>query len=184
MDGMVRRLEQNMGADAMRAATGRDHEQWRDLLTEAGAMDWDHPSTARWLVEQHGVDGWWAQGITVDFEQARKGRLPGQQKDGTFSASITRTIPGSRLAALQAVAAIVTEAHGEPHGQNLAASIPVIRWRLPDGTRLAAAAQLENTTGTPINLTLDRLGSHDLVEGAKKDLLALLDSARDSGGRP
>lgn len=184
MDGMVRRLEQNMGADAMRAATGRDHEAWRALLTEAGALTWDHASTARWLIDEQGVDPWWAQGITVDFEQACKGRLPGQRADGTFSASITRTIPGSRLATLEAVAAVVTAAHGAPHGQNLAATMPVIRWRLPDGTRLAVAAQLENATGTPINLTLERLGSHALVGGAKKDLLALLDSARDSGWQP
>lgn len=177
---MARRLEENMGPDAMRAATGRDHEGWRSLLDAAGAMGWSHSATATWLVSEQGVDPWWAQGITVDFEQARKGRLPGQRPDGTFTASITRTVPGPRLAALEAVVAQVTAEHGDPHGQNLAATMPVVRWRLADGTRLAAAAQPENVSGTPVNLTLERLPSAEDVEPRKAALLALLDRARQA----
>ena len=76
---MVERIEKNMGSEALRAATGRTHEQWRELLAGAGALEWPHKQIAEWLVREHGVDGWWAQGITVDFEQEHKGRLPGQQ---------------------------------------------------------------------------------------------------------
>lgn len=103
-----------MGADALRAATGRDHEGWRTVLAEAGALDWSHAETARWLVDTQGVSGWWAQGITVDFEQARKGRLPGQKSDGTFATSVTRTIPGERLEALAAVKESVQAVHERP----------------------------------------------------------------------
>lgn len=175
---MVRRLEDTTGREAMRAATGRDHEGWRELLAAAGAMDWSHAQTARWLVEEHGVDGWWAQGITVDFEQARKGRLPGQQRKGTFTASATRTIPGERLAALASVKESVQAVHGEPSGMNLAASMPVVRWRLADGTRLAAAAGAERSTGTPVTLTHERLASSELVAPAKAHLVELLEGAR------
>lgn len=171
---MVRRLEESMGADALRAATGRDHEGWRSVLTDAGALGWSHRATAAWLVEEMAVDAWWAQGITVDFEQACKGRMPGMQSDGTFSASTTRTVPGARLDALARVAAAVTDAHGDPHGQNLAASQPVVRWRLPDGTRLSATAGPEKTTGTPITLTWDKLPGHDAVGPAKERMAALL----------
>lgn len=166
-----------MGAQALQAATGRDHAGWRTLLTDAGALEWSHAQTARWLVEIQGVDGWWAQGITVDFEQACKGRLPGQKGDGTFSASATRTIPLPRLEALSAVAALVTERFGERYAENLAASMPVIRWRLLDGTRLAAAAQPEARSGTPVNLTLDKLASPEALAAAKADLVDLLTRA-------
>lgn len=175
---MARRLEENMGADALRAATGRDHAGWRDLLDAAGAKDWTHAATARWLVDEHGVSGWWAQGITVDYEQARKGRLPGQQADGSFSTQKSTTIPGERLDALALVAGVVTAAHGEPHGQNLAASMPVIRWRLSDGTRIAAAAGIPNRSGTPITLTWEKLASPDAATAAKQVLTELLDRAR------
>lgn len=175
---MVRRLEQNMGGEALKAATGRDHEGWRNALVEAGAMGWTHAQTATWLVEEHGLSGWWAQGITVDFEQARKGRLPGQQSDGTFTSSTTRTIPGARLDALAAVAGVVTATHGEPHGQNLTANQPVVRWRLPDGTRLAAAAQPEKPSGTPITLTWEKLPDHGAIAEAKAALIRLLEQAQ------
>lgn len=167
-----------MGADALRSATGRDHEGWRDLLTEAGAMGWSHAETARWLVETQGVGGWWAQGITVDFEQARKGRLPGQKGDGTFATSATRTIPGERLEALAAVKESVQAVHGEPSAMNLAASMPVVRWKLEDGGRLSAAAGAEKTTGTPITLTREKLASADDVAPAKDELVAMLESAK------
>lgn len=174
---MVRRLEDSMGPEKMRAATGRDHEGWRAVLVEAGATGWSHGQTATWLVEQ-GVDPWWAQGITVDFEQAHKGRLPGMKPDGTFSASTTRTVPGGRLDALAAVAEVVCARYGEAHGQNLAASQPVVRWRLDDGTRLAATAGVENRSGTPVTLTRERLPATEDMDGAKAELTTLLDAAR------
>lgn len=169
---MAKPLEQNMGADAMRAATGRDHEQWRDRLKDAGALEWDHARIARHLVDAEGVDPWWAQGITVDFEQACKGRLPGQRADGTFSVSRTRTLPGERLDALAALAEVVTARFGEPHGQNLQASQPNVRWRPADGTRLAAAAGAPNKSGTPVNLTWEKLPD----QAAADDALAMIDA--------
>ncbi|WP_306231986.1 DUF4287 domain-containing protein [Agrococcus beijingensis] len=167
---MPERIERNMGAEAMRAATGRTHAQWRDLLQEAGALEWTHRQIADWLVAEHGVEPWWSQGITVDFEQDRKGRLPGQQADGTFAVSRTKTVPGERLEALAAVRAAVDARHGAAHGENLAAAQPVVRWRLADGTRLAAAAQAPNKTGTPVNLTIEKLPDAASVDAAKDEI--------------
>ena len=61
----------------------------------AGATELGHSKIARWLVEEHRVDGWWAQGITVSYEQARGLRAPGQRADGTFEASVTKTLPAT-----------------------------------------------------------------------------------------
>ncbi|HHU40054.1 MAG TPA: hypothetical protein GXZ45_12345 [Propionibacterium sp.] len=175
---MARRLEENMGPEAMARATGRTHDQWRVVLTEAGAMAWPHAEIARHLVDVHGLDGWWAQGVTVDFEQACKGRLPGQRADGTFSASKTATIPGEPLDALALVASIVTDRHGEPHGQNLTASMPNVRWRLADGTRLAAAVQGRNKSGVPVNLAWEKLPTAEAATLAKAELGDILAEAR------
>ena len=170
---MVDRIDRNMGAAAMRAATGRSHDEWRDLLEAAGALEWSHRQIADWLVAEHGVEPWWSQGITVDFEQDRKGRLPGQQADGTFSVSKTRTVPGERLDALAAARAEIERRFGSPHGENLTAAQPVVRWRLGDGTRLAAAAQQPNRTGTPINLTIERLQDASAMQAAKAEIDAI-----------
>jgi hypothetical protein len=170
---MVDRIDRNMGAAAMRAATGRSHLEWRDLLEAAGALEWSHRRIADWLVDEHGVEPWWSQGITVDFEQDRKGRLPGQQADGTFSVAQTRTVPGERLAALAAVRAEIEARFGAAHGENLAAAHPVVRWRLGDGTRLAAAALPPNRTGTPVNLTVERLPDATAMQTAKDEIAAI-----------
>lgn len=175
---MARSLEQNMGPEALRNATGRDHVEWRQLLTDAGALDWDHATIAKHLVEAHGVDGWWAQGIKVDFEQACKGRLPGQRADGTFSAQKTATVPGEPLDALALVANAVSGRHGEPHGQSLGAKMPNVRWRLSDGTRLAASVQGRNKGGIPVNLTWEKLPTAEAALLAKAELEEILEEAR------
>lgn len=74
------------------AATGRTREEWFALLDRAGAREWDHGHIARWLGGKHDVDGWWAQGVTVAYEQARGLREPGQRSDGSFAASATKTV--------------------------------------------------------------------------------------------
>jgi hypothetical protein len=64
------------GDDAVRAATGKPPEEWFALLDGAGAVEWPHSQVAAWLVEQHGIDPWWSQGVTVRYEQARGRRKP------------------------------------------------------------------------------------------------------------
>jgi hypothetical protein len=73
------------------AATGHDHETWFARLDEAGATTMGHPAIARHLVEDHGVDGWWAQHLTVAYEQARGLRAKHQRPDG-FAISKSRTV--------------------------------------------------------------------------------------------
>lgn len=72
--------------------TGRPTEDWFGLLDAWGATGRSHAEIARWLVEEHEVDGWWAQSLTVGYEQARGMRAPGQHRDGTFSATVSRTV--------------------------------------------------------------------------------------------
>ena len=73
-----------VGSEKVARATGRTREAWHELLDAAGATGWTHREIAAWLVTGHGVDGWWAQGLTVGYEQARGMRVPGQRPDGTF----------------------------------------------------------------------------------------------------
>jgi hypothetical protein len=72
--------------------TGRTWDQWFKLLDKSGAKDKKHPEIARWLSEEHGVDGWWAQSVTVAYEQDRGMRAPGQRADGTYSVSASKTV--------------------------------------------------------------------------------------------
>lgn len=77
---------------AVQGATGRAREEWFALLDAWGAADRSHRDIAAWLVSEHGVDNWWAQSLTVDYEQARGLRPPGGARDGTYSVNASKTI--------------------------------------------------------------------------------------------
>ncbi len=73
-------------------ATGHGYDHWVDLIEAwPGSAD-GHASVASWLAEEHGVDPWWAQAVTVGWERITGRRLPHQMADGTFTAGKTRTI--------------------------------------------------------------------------------------------
>jgi hypothetical protein len=93
---VTRTHEQQVSEERLEAATGRTRAQWYALLDAAGAQEWDHTRIARWLGGEHDVDGWWAQGVTVGYEQSRGLREPGQRSDGSFEASTTKTLYGTR----------------------------------------------------------------------------------------
>jgi len=80
------------------ARTGRPRTEWFALLNAWGAADRPHPEIARWLIAEHGVDGWWAQELTVSYEMAIGRRKPGQRADGfSITGSKTVAVPVERL---------------------------------------------------------------------------------------
>lgn len=81
--------------EVLAARTGRTYAEWFALLDEWGGTKRSHSEIAQMLVDEHGVGGWWAQGIAVQYEQARGMRAPGQRWDGSFAATAAKTIAAS-----------------------------------------------------------------------------------------
>ncbi|MGV9774971.1 hypothetical protein [Streptosporangium sp. NPDC003464] len=83
----------------VRERTGRGWDGWFTLLDTWGATGRTHTEIARWLVQEHQVDNWSAQNITVVYEQERGMRAPGQNSAGYYSATGSKTIavPVDRL---------------------------------------------------------------------------------------
>lgn len=81
--------------EAVRKATGKDWAEWREIIDTWGGAKKAHPDIAKFLTEEHCVDGWWAQGITVGYERMIGRRVVGQRNDGTFSASASKTVNAS-----------------------------------------------------------------------------------------
>ncbi len=87
-----------IGDDAVKAATGRTWKQWFKILDGEEAATWSHRRIANFLYQQHEVPGWWAQMVTVGFEQARGLRAPHQTATGfTANRSATFEAPLARL---------------------------------------------------------------------------------------
>jgi uncharacterized protein YndB with AHSA1/START domain len=84
--------------EAIRRKTGRGWEEWFDLLDGWGAAQRPHKEVARWLEDEHGVNSWDAQAVTVSYERARGLRAVGEHADGfAITASKTVAVPVGRL---------------------------------------------------------------------------------------
>jgi hypothetical protein len=84
--------EPEMAEDTLREATVRGWDEWCDIIDGWPGTAEGHTAIATFLREDHDVEGWWAQTITVGYERISGMRLPYQQPDGTFSASKSRTL--------------------------------------------------------------------------------------------
>jgi hypothetical protein len=80
---------------AIERATGRRWSQWLEYLDGIGAAELDHHTIAtRLIAELDGmVDnlGWWAQATANAYEHHIGRRVPGQQPDGSFRVSVSKS---------------------------------------------------------------------------------------------
>lgn len=51
--------------------TGKPSDEWHAILDAWDAPAKGHPAIARYLEQEHGLSGWWAQTVTVRYEYAR-----------------------------------------------------------------------------------------------------------------
>jgi hypothetical protein len=80
--------------EAIRAATGRTWDEWADLIDAWPGRDDGHGAIAGFVRDDHGVEGWWAQTVTVGYERITGRRRRHQRPDGTYETSTSRTIVG------------------------------------------------------------------------------------------
>lgn len=76
---------------AVRERTGKGWEEWLAELDDWGANERTHTEIARHLREFGGVEGWWAQSITLGYERARGRRAVGENAEG-FVARATKMV--------------------------------------------------------------------------------------------
>ncbi len=79
--------------EVITASTGREWDDWVALIDDGVGRGAGHTAIAAWLRDEHAVDPWWAQAVTIGFERITGLRLPGQMADGTFTVSRTRLLP-------------------------------------------------------------------------------------------
>jgi hypothetical protein len=70
---------------------GEPWSYWMEYMQSIGAKDLSHAEIAK-KVDSKINDSWWAQTITVAYEQQSGRRKPGQREDGTYEASTTKMI--------------------------------------------------------------------------------------------
>lgn len=88
-----------MSDAALKAKTGCGWERWVDALDRAKAYEWPHSRIAEYVRTKYKAGPWWGQMVTVGYERIKGLRAKGQQRNGTFETSKSRTLalPRSRL---------------------------------------------------------------------------------------
>jgi hypothetical protein len=87
-----------------REKTGHGLDHWFAVLDKFGAVEKGHTATARYLSDDLGVDGWYAQGITVSYERARGLRAANQRMNGQYEVSVSKVLPIGMADAVKAIA--------------------------------------------------------------------------------
>lgn len=129
-------------AAPIESATGTSLDVWTRRLDEAGGRELDHAGLARLLAARWGVEEWWAQSITVAYEQLIGRRVAGQSSAGDFSASASRTVDGDIDAVRAAWDAFMTPQRRQELGLGEPGLTDTATWRywraaVDDGTRVS-----------------------------------------------
>jgi hypothetical protein len=158
--------EPGVGDAAVQRATGKTWDEWLALLDAWGGTTHTHTEIARHVYETYGIDGWWAQSVTVGYERARGMRALHERPDGfAMNASKTFAVPVERLFAafveqdergrwLEAV-----ELRNRTNQPHKSARFDV----LPGETRLAITFVAKGPQKAAAQLQQDRLASAEEV---------------------
>jgi hypothetical protein len=158
--------------ESVRRATGKGWDDWFRLLDAWGAVDRPHGEIARYLMEEHGVPGWWAQSVTVGYERAR-GLRAVHQGSGGFQVGVSKTVgvPVERL----------YRAFVQPRGKNRwiepgtltrrtsrppsTARFGTARFDFRDGSsRVVAGFEAKGESKSTVSIQHERLPNREAVE--------------------
>lgn len=151
--------------------TGISWFDWMAFMKEIGAHGLPHHAIAAKVLEklerQIGNPAWWAQSITVAYEQEIGRRLPGQQADGTFQTSVSKA---TSLSMESLIDRWTRFADGDDEVRSLIASEPRvsgtekrISWRANSASGSAINVLCEAKKGETSRLVVQLIG-HETVE--------------------
>ncbi len=163
-------FEPPVSDEAVKNATGHGWAYWLAVLDEWGAASRTHTQIARWLVDEHGVSGWWSQSVTLGYQRARGLRAPGQHADG-FRVNVTKI---ANVPIEQLFDAFVDEAArerwlpGAALGLRTATSPKTARYDWEDGTtRVHLVFDPLGPAKSRVSLSHERLPDADTAEEMK-----------------
>ena len=173
--------EPRFSDEVVRERTGKSWREWFALLDAWGAKQREHAEIAAWLNAEHGVPGWWAQGVTVEYEKARGLRPVGGDRDGTLNAGASKTVavPAERL--FEAFADLELREQwlpGAPLRERTAQPGRSVRYDWGDGTtRVIVGLTAKDAAKSTVAISHERIPDSETAERMKaywRDRLAVL----------
>lgn len=157
------------------SGTGRSAADWFALLDRADAARLSHERIARLLIDDHEVAPWWAQVITVRYEQGRGLPSPGLQPDGSYAVAVGRSLRGEPLELLEL---LVDRLAGYVEGVQAtvvrSATRPSAEWTLSNGDVLTVAVSPSTGGKCSVAVTQARLRLPERVQPVREGLAQAL----------
>jgi hypothetical protein len=156
--------------ESLRNATGRDWRKWCAVLDKKGARDLSHTELARIINELHPAGGWWSQTIAVGYERLTGKRKLYGQADGTFTATVSKTLNAESGLVYEAIRNEKKRAKWAPGQFALrnATRNKVVRLDSEDGTRVTAYLQVKPSGKTVVALEVAKLPKFESVAPVKE----------------
>lgn len=173
-----------INTDSIASATNKSWEQWVSEIDAAGGRNMSHTELARKLYDELSgkVDshGWWAQGITVAYEQFIGRRVPGQLANGLFEIAVSKTVQSPRDIMFKTLVAWLADQKTfnskQPLKQRVSETPKRSNWRcdFDDGSKFAAT--VEGETKSKIVLSHTDIVSKESADDWKKYWKSVLEN--------
>jgi hypothetical protein len=166
-----------IGDAAVEKATGKCWHEWIAILDALGAREMAHKAITEALRAHHQIDDWWAQMVTVGYEQARGLRKVWEKADG-FAASISRTVNVKLTTLYEAFAdeqRLRESLHGAGFTVSKATRDKSMRLKWEDGTRVAVNFYAKGENKSQVTIEHEKLKTLEQVPETKARWKAALD---------
>lgn len=164
-------MVRSMNIEAIENGIGRSWSEVEEFLGGINAKGLSHKEIAVALNESGLARGWWAQSATVAYEQQIGRRQPGQDCDGEFQTSVSKTVPGSMDEARDKWMSVVGTADefsgiAVTRGPELSDTAKWRYWRcgLADGSRVNVHIYEKAAGKSSVGLQHERLESTEQLD--------------------
>jgi hypothetical protein len=170
-----------MADAAVREKTGRSWEEWVRTLDAHDAYTLPHNEIAKIISSSYKVPSWWTQTVTVGYERIKGLRVRGQQRNGTFGMTISRTfnVPVATLFDAWADAATRRRWLDAPNVKVRTANRPkTLRLGWPDGAIVAVGFTVKGASKSAVALEHAKLPDRDTAARLKQQWAEWLDALK------
>jgi uncharacterized protein YndB with AHSA1/START domain len=96
-------MAEKISDEAVEKATGKSWDEWHRVLKEAVVNDWSHKDIVTFLRNEYNLSHWWAQTVTVNYEQFIGKRQVGQTQLSGYQIGVRKAFDISAEAAWELI---------------------------------------------------------------------------------
>jgi len=172
-----------MSDDVIKEMTGCTWELWVKALDYARAYELSHREIAKLVKEKYDTPSWWTQTVAVGYERIKGLRARGQQRNGSFTMTRSRTYGVDVTTLFDAWADGRRRKRwlGETGVKVRTSTAPKsMRLQMPDGAIVAVGFYAKGKDKSAVQLEQARLPDRATAEALKQRWSERLDALRET----